>query len=44
MSSEDLEVIMTEILEDMMGEADVNEEVLQRFSDKVLRRVKMWED
>ena len=44
MPSEDLEVIMDEALEDMMGDSDVNEEVIQRFMTKVLRRVKMWED
>lgn len=44
MPSEDLETIMQEVLEDLLEDSDVNEEVLQRFMDKTLRRVKLWED
>jgi hypothetical protein len=44
MSSDELETIMSEALEDMMGEPDVDEEVIQRFMNKVLRVVRRWED
>lgn len=44
MPSEDLETIMSEIIDDMTEEPEVNEEVLRRFMDKTLRRVRLWED
>lgn len=44
MNSDDIEQIMIEVIEDLMGEPGVDEEVLQAFTDRVLKRIRLWEE
>lgn len=44
MSSDEIQQIMEEKLEDMLDYPEANEEVLQVYMEKVLREIRLWEE